>query len=300
MQALWKAVHHMIGTKNRKLIAFGYYGGKYSHLDWLLPLLPKCHHFVDVFGGSASVILNRAPSPIDTYNDLDGEAVSFFRVLREEGDKLIELLKLTPFSREEFRIACEREQGLTPLERARRFYVRLSQARSGLGQTAKPANWANTLTHSRRGMGSTISRWETTVNGLSEIVKRLLHIQIENTTALKLIRVYGQIKNVLLYLDPPYVHSTRSGGKSVYLFEMTDKQHRKLAKRLNACQCKVAVSGYDSDLYTELFPSPKWTKIVGPLKTASSSTDLAGKRGKRTEVLWVNYNPLERNGLFAR
>jgi DNA adenine methylase len=79
-----------------KLIAFGWYGGKYSHLDSLLPLLPKTTHFCDVFGGSAAVILNRYPSPVETYNDLDGDVVNFFRVLRDQSDELIRGIGLTP------------------------------------------------------------------------------------------------------------------------------------------------------------------------------------------------------------
>lgn len=69
-----------------KLIAFGWYGGKFSHLDWLLPLLPKCHHYCEPFAGSAAVLLNREPSPVETYNDLDGEVVNFFRALRGARD----------------------------------------------------------------------------------------------------------------------------------------------------------------------------------------------------------------------
>lgn len=52
-----------------KLIAFGWYGGKFSHLDWLLPLLPETTHYCEPFGGSAAVLLNRKPSPVETYND---------------------------------------------------------------------------------------------------------------------------------------------------------------------------------------------------------------------------------------
>src|SRR5438552_2402620 len=68
--------------RRRRLIAFGWYGGKFSHLDWLLPLLPACHHYCEPFGGSAAVLLNRAPSPVETYNDIDGEVSNFFRVPR--------------------------------------------------------------------------------------------------------------------------------------------------------------------------------------------------------------------------
>src|SRR5438105_3056437 len=72
-----------------KLIAFGWYGGKYSHLDWLLPLLPKATHYCEPFGGSAAVLINREPSPIETYNDVHGEVVNFFRVLRDQKDALV-------------------------------------------------------------------------------------------------------------------------------------------------------------------------------------------------------------------
>ena len=47
-------------------IAFGWYGGKFSHLAWLLPLLPEVHHYCEPFGGSAAVLLNRTPSPVET------------------------------------------------------------------------------------------------------------------------------------------------------------------------------------------------------------------------------------------
>ncbi|HUT02954.1 MAG TPA: DNA adenine methylase [bacterium] len=70
------------------MIAFGWYGGKYNHLEWLLPLLPKCHHYCEPFGGSAAVLLNREPSPIETYNDIHGEVVNFFRVLRDQKERL--------------------------------------------------------------------------------------------------------------------------------------------------------------------------------------------------------------------
>ena len=143
----------------RKLIAFGWYGGKFSHLDWLLPLLPKCHHYCEPFAGSAAVLINRYPSPIETYNDLDGEVCNFFRVLRDQKEKLVEAIGLTPFSREEFSIACEVDAAQPPLERARRFYVRARQVRTGLAQTASIGRWANCKDTSRAGMSGVVSRW---------------------------------------------------------------------------------------------------------------------------------------------
>jgi len=97
-----------------KQIAFGWYGGKYSHLDWLLPLLPAATHYCEPFGGSAAVLLNRAPSPVETYNDLDGDVVRFFKVLREQPDDLIRHIGLKLFSREEIARACVLDHEATP------------------------------------------------------------------------------------------------------------------------------------------------------------------------------------------
>jgi DNA adenine methylase len=73
--------------KHKKLIAFGWYGGKFSHLEWLLPLLPSAHHYCEPFAGSGAVLLNRIPAPVETYNDIDGEVVNFFKVLRDNKDE---------------------------------------------------------------------------------------------------------------------------------------------------------------------------------------------------------------------
>src|SRR5215470_15316576 len=101
-----------------KMIAFGWYGGKFSHLDWLLPLLPPAHHYCEPFAGSAAVLINRKPSPIETYNDVDGEVVNFFQVLRDHREDLVQAIGLTPFSKREFEIAISGPmQELSQVER---------------------------------------------------------------------------------------------------------------------------------------------------------------------------------------
>lgn len=264
------------------MIAFGWYGGKYSHLDWLLPNLPVCHHYCEPFGGSGAILLNKAPSPVETYNDLDGEVVNFFRMLRDNSDELIRQIALTPFSREEFAIACDIDSSLTSIERARRFYVRARQVRTGLAQTATLGRWANCKNTSRSGMSGVISRWMGGVAQLETIANRLLRVQIENRPAIELIGLYDD-ENTLFYCDPPYIHSTR-GDKNAYSFEMTDAQHIELAKVLNNVKGKVAISNYSCELMDELYPSPKWTKIYAPAKQINSTHDV------RQEVLWINYS----------
>lgn len=267
---------------SRKLIAFGWYGGKFSHLDWLLPLLPECSHYCEPFAGSAAILLNRRPSPVETYNDVDGEVVNFFKVLREEKARLIEAIGLTPFSREEFAKACQLDPLLPAFERARRFYVRARQVRTGLAQTASVGRWANCINTSRNGMSGVISRWLGGVEDLAFIAERLLRVQIENRPAIDVIRLYDS-KDTLFYCDPPYVHDTRGDTKS-YSYEMTNDEHRQLAQTLNSVNGSVAISNYQCDLMDELYPTPRWKKHLSPLKTIHSTKD------KRQEVLWVNYD----------
>lgn len=146
--------------RNRNRIVFGWYGGKFSHLDWLLPLLPPCHHYCEPFAGSGAVLLNRAPSAVETYNDIDGDVVNFFRVLRDQHEALIRAIALTPFSREEYHLAIYGETAeVDDVERARRFYIRARQTRTGLAQTASLGHWANCKDTSRAGMSGVVSRW---------------------------------------------------------------------------------------------------------------------------------------------
>ena len=266
--------------KNR-LIAFGWYGGKFSHLDWLLPLLPKATHYCEPFGGSAAVLLNREPSPIETYNDIDGEVVNFFRVLRDQKDALTEAIGLTPFSREEFeRAISEPTEGLSDLERARRFYVRARQVRTGLAQTASTGRWAHCRLTSRAGMAGAVSRWLGSVEDLPEIAQRLLRVQIENDTAINVIKRYDN-EETLFYCDPPYPHSSR-GDNNAYRYEMADYEHRKLARVLKDVKGKVALSGYHCDLLDDLYRD--WKAIEAPVKKIHSV------KTERVEVLWVNYD----------
>ena len=265
----------------KKLILFGWYGGKFSHLNWLLPQLPECHHYCEAFAGSAAVLLNKPPSPVETYNDLDGEVCNFFRILRDDYAELTRVIGLTPFSREEFGRACILDPEATPLERARRFYVRARQVRTGLAQTASIGRWANCKNTSRAGMSGVVSRWLGGVSSLPEIAQRLLRVQIENRPAVDIIKLYDS-PDTLFYCDPPYVHATRGDAKA-YRFEMSDAQHRDLADVLNSVQGMVAFSNYDCPFLDRLYPSKRWHKHISAPKTNHAT------KGKRVEVLWTNY-----------
>ena len=264
------------------MIAFGWYGGKYVHLDFILPYLPAdAEHYCDVYGGSAAVLINRQPAPVETYNDLDSDLVNFFAVLRDQPDQLVRQIGLTPFSREELAKACRRESDLAPLERARRFYVRARQTRTGLAQTSSEGRWAHCVLTSRAGMAGAVSRWLGAVEGLPEIAQRLQRVQIENAPALEIIQRFDTPRT-LFYLDPPYVHGSR-GDAAAYGYEMSDDDHRELAALLRHVKGRAVLSGYRSPLYNELFAD--WHRVDADEKLCNSS------KGKRQESLWMNFVP---------
>jgi DNA adenine methylase len=266
--------------RGRGLIAFGWYGGKFSHLNWLLPLLIKCHHYCEPFGGSAAVLLNREPSPVETYNDMDSEVVNFFSVLRDKRKKLVQAIGLTPFSREEFCLALRTDDpGMSDVERARRFFIRARQARTGLAQTASLGRWANCKNTSRAGMAGVVSRWLGSVEMLPQIAERLLRVQIENRPALDVIRLYDG-KGTYFYCDPPYPHQSRGDAKA-YRYEMSDEEHRELAHLLHRVAGKAAISGYRCELMDTLYRD--WRRIDAPPKNCHSVKTV------RQEALWANY-----------
>lgn len=272
----------------KKLLPFRWYGGKYSHLDFILPQLPKTEQYIEPFGGSAAVLINRNPSGVETYNDIDNDVVTFFKVLREDRDELLEKIALTPFSRSELATAAEKKNNdnLTDIEQARLFFVRAGQTRSGLAQEATPGRWAYCKSTSRRNMSGAVSRWHGRLEQLYNVADRLRRVQIENKPAVEVVERHDD-EDSLFYCDPPYPHGTR-GDTNSYGHEMTNDDHRELAEALRSCEGKVAVSGYQNDLYTELFEDHGWERIDAEEKTMHTTKDT------RQESLWINYEPPNR------
>lgn len=276
---------------HKRISAFAWYGGKSSHLKWLLPLLPPTKHFVDVFGGSAAVLMNRDPSPIETYNDLDSDLVTFFRVLREQPDELARLLHLTPYSREERRIALEAIKAGTctsDLERARQFFVLARQTRGESQRRDSRAlnSWKFTWDNIQRGMAAYLSQWESGIDGLAAVASRMKRVQIENYPWQRIFQLYDGLET-LFYCDPPYLHETREYTHTdSYTNELTTADHEELSAVLHNTKGLVALSGYPSALYDKLYAD--WHRVNMPVTSFAA----AGGSNERTECLWTNYRTL--------
>lgn len=248
-----------------------YYGSKFRLASWIISYFPAHRHYVEPFGGAANVLLVKEPSRLETYNDLNFAIVNFFRMLRNRPAELVEQIRLTPWSRSEYEYCLEETDDASPLELARKLFYRLTMSFSGQYNTAK-GSWR------RFNQGSKRLRPATLVENLHAAAERLLHIQIENRDAFRLI-LETDSPDTLFYLDPPYIFSTRTTRKA-YSHEMNDDRHREFADLLYSLKGFVVLSGYPSAIYAELFESKGWQR-------ASKAAQVLGGATK-TECLWLN------------
>ena len=255
-----------------------WHGGKHYLGQRILAIFPSHDTYLEPFGGAASVLLNKPPCSVEVYNDLDCRITRLFRVLRDHGDELRRLLTLTPYSEVEFQDAAE--PASDEIEQARRDFVRWRLSLGGRGDS-----FSFTLHRVRRGMADVVSGFLSMIDEqLPLIVDRLRRVEIVCRPAVDVIRTWDSPRT-LIYCDPPYLPTTRQeNSRNVYGQEMTEDDHRQLARVLNGCSSKVVLSGYPSELYEELYSG--WNRIEFDI-----ANHAAGGRTKRREreCLWMNY-----------
>ena len=253
-----------------------YFGGKYRDAHRIIAQFPPHEFYCEVFGGGASVLLQKDPSDFEVYNDLSGGVVNFFRVLRDRPTELIRAIEFTPYSRLEQKLAYEPTDN--ELESARRLYVRSWQSYSPDVIAGQNTGWRCQY-QKHQGFNNVVKNFNRT-DHLWILSARLKQVQIEQDDAVSVIQRYGRNSKALIYCDPPYVHSTRTESCN-YDHEMTDEQHRELAEALHSVEAMVLVSGYDCELYRELYKDWQcvtWTSLVNGLKRQA------------TECLWMSAN----------
>lgn len=256
--------------------ALRYHGGKWLLAPWIISHFPAHRIYVEPYGGAASVLLRKQRSYAEVYNDLDGEIVNLFRVLRNPAHarELERLLRLTPFARAEFEMSYLSDED--PIEQARRTVAR---SLMGFGSASLFKVSSFRANSNRRGT-TPAHDWAHYPDALPAMVERLRGVVIENRPALEVIQAHDGPKT-LHYVDPPYVAQTRSylrQAKYAYRFEMSGDQHRELAEVLHSVKGMVVISGYPCELYDKLYSD--WQCVT--------RTALADGARERTECLWVS------------
>lgn len=251
-----------------------YPGGKKRLASWLVSKMPPHHSYLEPFFGGGAVLFEKTPAPIETVNDLDGDVVNFFRVIREQEsrERLKEWLEYTPYAREVYEDSFREPRD--EIERAGFFAVHSMQSHGF--RLSGDCGWKKDV-HGREDAYA-LRYWNELPGTLAGLATRLKKVQIENRPALELIRAFNH-PNVLIYCDPPYVLSTR--GRKQYRHEMTDDDHRELLKELCKSRAMVMLSGYDCELYEEYLKD--WRTVQIDTRAQNNL--------HRTETLWMNFEP---------
>ena len=256
-----------------------WHGGKWRIAPWVISHMPAHDVYVEPYGGAGSVLMRKPRSRGEIYNDLDGDVVNLFRVLRdpEQAAELERLVRLTPFAREEFVGSYEPTED--PVERARRLIARAFMAYGTTGRRANQTGFRGKV-YSRNQTGP--GDFVTYPDAMAAMTERLQSVVIESRDALELLEIHDGPAS-LFYVDPPYLPETRSSWRGAhndrcYAVEMTVEDHETLLGVLDGLEGMVILSGYPSQLYEDALTG--WRRI--------EREALADGGQKRIEVLWLN------------
>lgn len=253
-----------------------WYGGKNYLAPWIISRMPKHNIYVEVFGGGASVLLQKQPAQLEAYNDIYSNVTNFFKVLRDNRQEFIEYVSLIPYSINEFNF----DRPVSDEVRIAAWdFVKWRQSFAGQGKS-----WSCSTTRSRGGRADSVNAWRNAIEGLWDVSERLLNVQIHNEHFAKFIPRFNWT-GAVIYCDPPYFGETRA-AKSVYHHEMVEGEHIALLNLLNATNlATVMISGYDCDLYNDILCyENRWKKHE--LEIANHSSGGTSKR-RMIECLWT-------------
>jgi DNA adenine methylase len=271
-----------------------WFGGKGIMVSKLLKIIPPHQIYVEVFGGGASLLFAKNPSPVEVYNDLDSGLVNFFRVLRDPDkfERFYKLVSLTPYSREEYLYCRDTWEVIEDdIERAYRWYIVVRMSFGG----RFGSGWGYAITRSNRGMSCQCSKWLSIIDQLPQIHARIMRVQIENQDFRNLISAYDN-ENTCFYLDPPYIPATRKAGG--YKYEMTIEDHKELVGILLNIKGMAILSGYYYPVYDSLSEAG-WRRYdfktacfaVGRTKATGILGEGAGlEKQPRVESIWISPN----------
>ena len=301
-----------------------WHGGDFYQAAWKLsnfPPIGSYKEYVSTCVGGANLECSMPPERYEgvseVVNDLDGELMNFWDVLRvkELRDELIEALESTPFSKDMFEASRDAVKlnhgGLDRVSRAFLFFITNRQSRQGLMKDFATLSRSRT----RRGMNEQVSSWLTAIEGLPEVHERVKRFVILNESMFDVLRREDSA-DTFFYIDPTYLHDTRV-AKQAYRCELSERGHWILIEMLSvktnfpgmdakwwetlqgdepfsdfgkACHFKLKgrflLCGYESSLYNVAAESEAWRVEKRQFKNSSSS-----KKSKelKTECIWMNY-----------
>jgi len=272
-------------SKSSKLCFFPYPGGKFYFTHLIIPIIENTPHqiYVEVFGGAGNILLNKKPSKIEIFNDIDDYIVSLFRVIRNPHKFSIfkKLLEFTPYSRTEFIYLKEKFKNnlydIHPdieLSKAYIFYYLTLTSFSGKKETFS-------YTKSKKNKPQ---QYFNHIKKLILIKQRLENVIIENLDFQIIFEKYDT-PNTLFYLDPPYFNIF-----NLYSFDFSLDDHKRLISCIKNAKGKIILSGYDNELYQNELSSLNKLEFQRKIFLTNSHQLPNHQRQIKTECIWTNFD----------
>ena len=247
--------------------AFAWPGGKRRLVKHILPLIPSHTCYVEPFAGGLAVLLAKDRSPVEVVNDLDGDLVNFYRCVRFHCDELLKELQWVVNSRVEF-VATSSQPGLTDIQRAARWFTRISLSFGAKGDTYGYGRTSGGTAAS----GSRTSR----MARIAALSERLDRVNVEHLDWRDCLRRYDAA-STCVYLDPPYTAGLQYDAQA-----WSEDDHRELRETLGRLRGTWVLSYDDSPLVRGLYEGFE----IRSIERATGIGNTSGKTGRRyREVL---------------
>ncbi|MCB9450159.1 MAG: DNA adenine methylase [Anaerolineaceae bacterium] len=255
-------------------------GGKSRLRNQIINILPEHTCYVEPFCGAAWVLFGKQPSPVEIINDIDGELINFFRVIKQRPEDFIHSFDLELISRQQYNdLAALNPENLNEIERAHRFYYLIM---AGWGGELHYPRFQTSITDGGHG-NRLIGAIKTLRQRIEPVHQRLSTIIIENLDWRECITRYDR-PGVVMYIDPPY-----PGNGVNYAHNIRDwAEHEAMADVLAGTQSRWILSSYDTEKIRELYQGYH----IIPVEIASGmrKTKQNTERVIIQEVLITNYD----------
>lgn len=251
-----------------------YLGGKSRLADKIIKLIPSDHTcYCEPFCGAAWVFFRKEPSKVEVINDMDGELVTFWRVIQNHLEEFLRYYRFAIVSRELFDLANKMPpETLTDVQRAVRYFY-LQKMGFG-GKTFKRTFGTGTSSAPRLNL-------TTLEEVLLEVNWRLKKVTIEHLDACKCIEVYDR-PETLFYLDPPY---WKTAG---YAVPFGDDDYPRLRHYLDQVKGRFILSLNDTPAVRKIFKGFQIKKVVTTYSSGNGRCAAIDRSKNQREVIIHN------------
>jgi DNA adenine methylase len=252
-----------------------YYGGKQKMLKHILPLISAHTCFVEPFAGGLALFFNKSPSKVECINDINGELINFYKVIKHNFNELYYLLEETLYSKLQYKEAKNIYNNPDNYDNIKRAWAVWVLCNEGYGGGINKG-WGFSK---KKNEGLLLKN--KILNFTNEYAERLKNVKIECNDALTVIKNFDN-EDTFFYIDPPYIETSQGHYKGY-----TENDYTKLLEILSVIKGKFLLSSYPNEILEKYAVKNNWNKL-DISKFLEMSSNLKKARTK-TETLVFNY-----------